>query len=83
MAEEAPRIWTLKEEAEGLPIPSAANIDSAGILRDVLPQGENKLPWYTFYDETMLVMADLVYDKVFSSVNRGTPPSWGTNFICC
>ncbi|GAA0169010.1 hypothetical protein LIER_23582 [Lithospermum erythrorhizon] len=74
--QEVPRIWTLKEEAWGLPIPSATNMDSVGILRDVLPQGENKLPWYNFCDEAMLVMAGLVYDKVFSPFNRGTPLSW-------
>ncbi|GAA0156711.1 hypothetical protein LIER_44121 [Lithospermum erythrorhizon] len=72
----------LQEEARGLPLPSSADIDSLGILRNALPQGENKLPWYTFCDGAMLVMAGLVYDKVFGSVDRGTPPSWGTNFIC-
>ncbi|GAA0176380.1 hypothetical protein LIER_29385 [Lithospermum erythrorhizon] len=34
MAEGVPRIWTLKEEARGLPIPSAVYMDSVGKLRD-------------------------------------------------
>ncbi|GAA0152925.1 hypothetical protein LIER_11284 [Lithospermum erythrorhizon] len=75
-----PYIWTLTEEAKGLPIPSAKDVDSVGKLRGVLPQGDNKQPWYTFCDEAMLVAASLVYDKVFSSEDKGKPPTWGIDF---
>ncbi|GAA0145856.1 hypothetical protein LIER_36209 [Lithospermum erythrorhizon] len=54
-------------------IPYAEDMDSVAKLRNALPQGENKLPWYTFYDEAMLVMACLVYDKVFRFDDRGKP----------
>ncbi|GAA0168182.1 hypothetical protein LIER_22954 [Lithospermum erythrorhizon] len=68
MVEAVPRIWTLKEEARGLLILSAADIDSVAILRNILSQGENKLLWYAFCDEAILVMAGLVYDKVFNEL---------------
>ncbi|GAA0161414.1 hypothetical protein LIER_17738 [Lithospermum erythrorhizon] len=51
-------------------------MDSIGKLRSALPQGENKRPWYTYCDEAMLVAAGLVYDKVFSSNDKGKPPTW-------
>ncbi|GAA0185398.1 hypothetical protein LIER_32686 [Lithospermum erythrorhizon] len=63
MAEAVPRIWTLKKEARGLPIPSAADIESVAILRNVLPQGENKLPWYAFCDEAIKLKKSLVAQK--------------------
>ncbi|GAA0152849.1 hypothetical protein LIER_11224 [Lithospermum erythrorhizon] len=37
MAEGVPHIWTLKEEARGLQIPSAVDMDLVGKLRGVLP----------------------------------------------
>ncbi|GAA0175847.1 hypothetical protein LIER_28943 [Lithospermum erythrorhizon] len=55
MSKGVPRIWTLKEEARGIPIPSAEDMYSVGKLRGALPQGENKLPWYTFCDDDELV----------------------------
>ncbi|GAA0159158.1 hypothetical protein LIER_38806 [Lithospermum erythrorhizon] len=76
MAEGVPHIWTLKDKARGLPVPSSEDMDSVAKLMRVLPEGDNKQPWYTFYDEAMLVMAGLVYDKVFGSEDRGTPPTW-------
>ncbi|GAA0143824.1 hypothetical protein LIER_04418 [Lithospermum erythrorhizon] len=51
-------------------------MDSVGKLRAALPQGDDKRPWYTFCDEALLVAASLVYDKVFSSQDKGQPPSW-------
>ncbi|GAA0168603.1 hypothetical protein LIER_23280 [Lithospermum erythrorhizon] len=76
MAEGVPRIWTLKEEARGLPPCTAEDLDSIAKLRNSLPHGENKRPWYTFCDEAMLVAAGLVYEKVFSSKDKSQPPSW-------
>ncbi|GAA0168193.1 hypothetical protein LIER_22963 [Lithospermum erythrorhizon] len=53
-------------------------MDSVGKLRGILPQGDNKRPWYTFCDEAM--QASLVYNKVFSSNDKGKPPTWGIDF---
>ncbi|GAA0146207.1 hypothetical protein LIER_06216 [Lithospermum erythrorhizon] len=66
----------LKQEAKGLPIPSAEDMDLVGKLRGALPQGVNKRPWYIFCDEAILVVVGLVYDKVFSSQDKGKPPTW-------
>ncbi|GAA0167947.1 hypothetical protein LIER_22779 [Lithospermum erythrorhizon] len=76
MVDSVHRIWTLKEEAKSLPIPSAEDMDSVRKLRAALPQDDNKRPWYTSCDETMLVAVGLVYNKVFSSQDKGKPPSW-------
>ncbi|GAA0167647.1 hypothetical protein LIER_22530 [Lithospermum erythrorhizon] len=42
MAVGIPCIWTLKEEAKGLPIPTLQDMDSVGKLRSALSQGDNK-----------------------------------------
>ncbi|GAA0164304.1 hypothetical protein LIER_19972 [Lithospermum erythrorhizon] len=76
MSKGVPRIWTLKEKAQGLPILSAEIMDSVCNLRGALPQGENKLPWYTFCNEAMLAMTGLVYGNVFSSKDKGKPSTW-------
>ncbi|GAA0165140.1 hypothetical protein LIER_20617 [Lithospermum erythrorhizon] len=69
MVEGVPRIWTLKEEARGLPPSTVEDLDSVAKLSKYLHQGENKCPWYTFCDEAMLVAAEEI-----SSIAGSTQP---------
>ncbi|GAA0168203.1 hypothetical protein LIER_22971 [Lithospermum erythrorhizon] len=70
------RIWTLHDKSKGYPIPTDADLDTVAKVESLIPQGNNKLPWYTFYDEAILVTAGLVHDKEFDPVNTSDPPSW-------
>ncbi|GAA0183388.1 hypothetical protein LIER_30807 [Lithospermum erythrorhizon] len=56
----------LQDEAKSLPTYIAADIEAVVRIQSILPQGVNKLPWYAFNDEAMLVKTCLVYDKEFN-----------------
>ncbi|GAA0184162.1 hypothetical protein LIER_31451 [Lithospermum erythrorhizon] len=78
-----PCIWTLKFEAKSLPPCTDADIVAANKICAALPQDTNttrRLPWYSFVDEAMLVLAGLVHDKEFDPEAKDDPPTWGTNF---
>ncbi|GAA0139650.1 hypothetical protein LIER_01151 [Lithospermum erythrorhizon] len=76
-----PRIWTFQSEAKDLSTLTTADLDAVPKMKSILPQGDNKLPWYAFCDEAKLVKAGLVYDKEFSPAITGDPPSWDSNLI--
>ncbi|GAA0165685.1 hypothetical protein LIER_21019 [Lithospermum erythrorhizon] len=67
------------------PVPALANPNVAAReeatyqvpkIRTILPNKENKLPWYAFTDEAMLVKACLAYDKKFNPEATNDPPTW-------
>ncbi|GAA0184021.1 hypothetical protein LIER_31335 [Lithospermum erythrorhizon] len=71
-----PRIRMLQGEAKDLPIETSEDIDVVNRMRSILKQGENKLLWYVFIDEAMLVKSGFVYDKKFNPNAPGDPPMW-------
>ncbi|GAA0174544.1 hypothetical protein LIER_27915 [Lithospermum erythrorhizon] len=79
MAVGVPCIWTLHEDAKSLPTDTADDLVAMARIQSLLPQGENKLLWYAFTDEAMLVKAGLVYDKEFHPKAPDDPPSWATD----
>ncbi|GAA0157737.1 hypothetical protein LIER_43416 [Lithospermum erythrorhizon] len=53
--------FAIKDEAISLPLCSDADIRAIDKIRSILPQETettHRLPWYTFVDEAMLVLAD-------------------------
>ncbi|GAA0161582.1 hypothetical protein LIER_17863 [Lithospermum erythrorhizon] len=75
MAIGEPRIWTLKSEACPLPPNTESDVIAMGKIRSVLPQDvtdSEQLPWHTYVDESMLIKADLVYDKKFDPEAQGS-----------
>ncbi|GAA0149110.1 hypothetical protein LIER_08373 [Lithospermum erythrorhizon] len=72
-------IWSLQDEAKCLPICTTADIDAVAKIHLILPQGNDKLTWHIFCEESMLVKAGLVFDKEFGPKNSGEPPSWGSS----
>ncbi|GAA0174618.1 hypothetical protein LIER_43981 [Lithospermum erythrorhizon] len=78
-----PCIWTLKSEAKPLPPYTDTDIVVANKIRTALHQVTNNthiLLWYSFVDESMLVLAGLVHDKKFDPEVKDDPPTWGINF---
>ncbi|GAA0150259.1 hypothetical protein LIER_09238 [Lithospermum erythrorhizon] len=79
MAIGVPHIWTLKDEAKPLPFCTGTDIEAVDKIRSAIPQDTEttrRLPWYTFVDEVMLVLAGLVYDKEFDPEAKDDPPTW-------
>ncbi|GAA0138691.1 hypothetical protein LIER_00387 [Lithospermum erythrorhizon] len=71
-----PCIWTLQSEAKPLPTDIVEDLVVVARIQFLLPQGEDKLPWYAFTEEASLVMAGLVYvrTKVISYTNTDHTP---------
>ncbi|GAA0174242.1 hypothetical protein LIER_27680 [Lithospermum erythrorhizon] len=66
MAIGVPRIMTLKSEARPLPPDTESDLISVEKIRSVLPQDTDeteRLSWYTYVDEAMLIKAGLEYNK--------------------
>ncbi|GAA0153951.1 hypothetical protein LIER_12067 [Lithospermum erythrorhizon] len=71
-----PCIWTLKDETKSLPPCTDADIIAADKIHTALPQDTEKtqkLPWYAFVVEAMLVLAGLVHDKEFDPEAKDDP----------
>ncbi|GAA0151489.1 hypothetical protein LIER_10198 [Lithospermum erythrorhizon] len=81
-----PRIWTLKDETKLIPTDTEADIIAVEKIRSTLPQDTDnmeRLPWFTYVDEAMLVAAGLIYDKEFDLEANDEPPTWGINLLLC
>ncbi|GAA0161744.1 hypothetical protein LIER_39289 [Lithospermum erythrorhizon] len=70
-----PYIWTFWDDAKSLPTPTAEDMNLVAKISTTLPQNGNKFLWYAFCDETTLVKAGLVYDKVFDPEDITEPPT--------
>ncbi|GAA0140976.1 hypothetical protein LIER_02224 [Lithospermum erythrorhizon] len=58
-------------EVKDLPTETLEDIKVVNRMKSILPQGENKLPWYVFRDEAMLVKAE----EIVSYVNIDRAPT--------
>ncbi|GAA0148724.1 hypothetical protein LIER_36781 [Lithospermum erythrorhizon] len=78
MADGVLRIWTLKSEARSLPPDTENDLLAMDKICSVLPQDAadlERLSWYTYMDESILIKAGLVYDKEFDLEAQGDPPT--------